>query len=124
MMKKKIVNSFKYAIEGIVASFKSERNMKIHVLIMTLVIIAGIFLKINTFEWIICIILFAMVIGAEMFNTAIETVVDIVMPEKNEKAKIAKDVSAGVVLIFAIAAAIIGIRIFLPKILEYIYSIN
>jgi len=121
MMKKKIVNSFKYAIEGIVASFKSEKNMKIHVLIMTLVIIAGIFLKISTFEWIICIILFAMVIGAEMFNTAIETVVDIVMPEKNEKAKIAKDVSAGAVLIFAIASAIIGIIIFLPKI---IYSLN
>lgn len=116
-MEKKIVNSFKYAIQGIISSFKSERNMKIHVLFMILVIIAGILLKISKVEWIICIILFAMVIGAEMFNTAIETVVDIAMPEKNEKAKIAKDVSAGAVLIMAIAAAIIGVIIFLPKIL-------
>lgn len=119
-MEKKIVNSFKYAIQGIVSAFKSERNMKIHVLIMILVIIAGILLKINTFEWIICIILFGLVIGAEMFNTAIETVVDIAMPERNEKAKIAKDVSAGAVLVVAIASAIIGIIIFLPKILVLI----
>ena len=117
-MEKKIVNSFKYAIQGIKSAFKSERNMKIHVIIMILVIISGILLKISTFEWIICIILFGLVIGAELFNTAIETVVDIAMPEKNEKAKIAKDVSAGAVLVIAIASAIIGVIIFLPKILN------
>ena len=116
-MKKKIVNSFRYAIQGIISGFKSERNMKIHITFMILVIIAGILLKISKTEWIICIILFAMVIGAEMFNTAIETVVDIAMPERNEKAKIAKDVSAGAVLVMAIASAIIGLMIFLPKIL-------
>ena len=58
---KKIRNSFKYAIEGIWTSFKTERNMKIHIFIMILVIIAGIILKINKSEWIICIILFAIV---------------------------------------------------------------
>lgn len=115
---KKIRNSFKYAIEGIWTSFKTERNMKIHIFIMILAIIAGIILKINKSEWIICIILFAIVIGSELFNTSIETIVDMVMPEKNEKAKIAKDVSAGAVLVVAIGAAIIGLIIFAPRILN------
>ena len=115
---KKIRNSFKYAIEGIWTSFKTERNMKIHIFIMILVIIAGIILKINKSEWIICIILFAIVIESELFNTSIETIVDMVMPEKNEKAKIAKDVSAGAVLVVAIGAAIIGLVIFVPRILN------
>ena len=115
---KKIKNSFKYAIEGIWTSFKTERNMKIHIFIMILVIIAGIILKIDKLEWIICITLFAIVIGSELFNTSIETIVDMVMPEKNEKAKIAKDVSAGAVLVVAIGAAIIGLVIFVPRILN------
>ena len=115
---KKIRNSFKYAIEGIWTSFKTERNMKIHIFIMILVIIAGIILKINKSEWIICIILFAIVIGSELFNTSIETIVDMVMPEKNEKAKIAKDVSEGAVLVVAIGAAIKGLVIFVPRILN------
>ena len=115
---KKLSNSFKYAFEGIFSSFKSERNMKIHFTIMLLVIIFGFIFKISMLEWIICIFCFAMVIGAEMFNTAIETVVDIAMPYRNDKAKIAKDVAAGAVLVFAIASAIIGLIIFLPKIIN------
>ena len=114
---KKLANSFKYAFEGFISSFKTERNMKIHIIIMILVIIAGISLNINKYEWIICIICFAIVIGGELFNTAIETIVDIVMPYKNEKAKIAKDISASGVLILAIGSAIVGLIIFVPKIL-------
>lgn len=115
---KKIVNSFKYAISGIITGFKEERNMKIHILAVVIVVILGIVLKISKTEWIICLILFGAVISAELFNTAIETVVDIAMPEINEKARIAKDVSAGAVLIQAIISAIIGIIIFAPKILS------
>lgn len=118
MKAKKIINSFKYAFEGIVSSFKAEKNMKIHVLVMILVILVGIFFEITKLEWILCIILFGVVISAELFNTAIETVVDIVMPDKNEKAKIAKDVSAGAVLVVSIASAIVGIVIFLPYVIK------
>ncbi|MBE6155036.1 MAG: diacylglycerol kinase family protein [Firmicutes bacterium] len=114
----KIINSFKYAIEGIISSFKSERNMKIHLLFLMLVVICGFILNISILEWIICIILFGLVIASELFNTAIETVVDLVMPDKNKKAKLAKDISAGAVLIIAISAAIIGLIIFVPKILS------
>lgn len=65
-------------------------------------------------------ILFGMVISSELINTAIETVVDIVMPEKNSKAKLAKDVAASSVLVVATASAIIGLIIFIPKIVEYL----
>ena len=113
---KKIINSFKYAVQGFMQAFKSEKNMKIHVLIAFLVILAGIIFKISVIEWIICLALIGVVISAELFNTAIETTVDLAMPERNEKAKIAKDVSASAVLILAISSAIIGLIIFLPKI--------
>ncbi len=115
---KRLVNSFKFAGEGIITSFKSEKNMKIHFLAMFIVIILGFALHISLIEWIVCIILFGGVIGAEMFNTAIETVVDMVMPYKNPKAKIAKDVAAGGVLVWAICSAIIGGIVFIPKIIE------
>ena len=114
---KKLINSFKCAIQGIIQAMKTERNVKIHITIMILVIIAGIVLKISKIEWIICIILFGLVIGGEMFNSAIETVVDIAMPDINPKAKFAKDAAAGAVLVFAIASAIIGFMIFGPKLI-------
>ena len=112
---KKIVNSFKYATQGLCSSFKTEGNMKIHIFVMILVIVLGTVLKINKQEWITCIICFSLVIGGELFNTSIETVVDIVMPTKNEKAKLAKDISAGAVLVLTIGSAIIGLLIFIPK---------
>ena len=115
---KSLANSFKYAGQGIWASFKSERNMKIHVFMMMLVVLLGFLLKISLAEWIVCVILFALVIGSELFNTAIEAVVDMISLEKSSKAKLAKDISAGAVLVFAIASAIIGFLIFIPKIIE------
>ena len=116
MKKDKLIDSFKHAGEGIMKAFQTERNMKIHFFIMLCVIGLGFLLKISEMEWIICILLFAFVIGGELLNTAIEVTVDMIMPNKNEKAKLAKDVSAGAVFVFAIGAAIIGIIIFVPKI--------
>lgn len=120
MKNKKLINSFKYAFTGMWSAYKSERNMKIHIAVAILVILFGVFLQISTYEWIACTVCFAMVIGAEMFNTAIETVVDIAMPKKDERAKKAKDVAAGGVLVFAIGSAIIGSIIFIPKIIDYL----
>ena len=114
---KKLIKRFKYAFEGILIGIKEEQNMKIHITIMILVIIFGIMLKINTTEWIICILLFGLVISMELINTAIENTVDLITKEKNQQAKIAKDVAAGAVLVSAIVSAIIGLMIFVPKIL-------
>ena len=113
---KNIINSFKYAIEWIFTALKEEKNMKIHFIIMILVIILGIILKISRIEWIICIILFGFVISLELVNTAIENTVDLITQEKHPKAKIAKDVSAGAVLVATITAVVVGLIIFVPKI--------
>lgn len=113
-------NSFKYAIEGFLSAFKSERNMKIHITFLFIVIIAGFIFKISKFEWIICLILFGAVISSELINTAFENVVDLAMPFKNEKAKLAKDIAAGAVLVWAAVSAIIGIIIFLPKVILHL----
>ena len=114
---KKLINSFKYAMEGIISSFKTERNMKIHVLAMIIVIILGIYVKLNVTEWCIITIAIVLVIAGELYNTAFETVVDMISPEKNPKAKLIKDISAAAVLVLAIGAAVIGGIIFIPKFL-------
>ena len=115
---KKLINSFKYAIEGIISSFRTEKNMKIHVLAMIIVIILGFVFKLDKVEWCFIIIAIISVISAELFNTAIETVVDMVSHERNPKAKLAKDIAAGAVLVVAMGAAIMGVMIFGPKIIN------
>ena len=123
MKNKKLINSFKYAFKGLGSAVKSERNMKIHFTMMMLVIIAGIFFNIAIWEWITCFILFGLVIGMECVNTAIEIIVDMVSPKYNEAAGRAKDIAAGGVLACAIGAAVAGIFICLPKVLEFMIRI-
>ena len=113
-----IIEAFNAAIQGIIYTFKYERNMKIHFTMMMLVIIAGIFFNIAMWEWITCFILFGLVISLEMINTALEIVVDMVSPEYNMTAGRAKDIAAGAVLVNAIVAFIVGLLIFLPKVLD------
>lgn len=111
----KLIFSFKYASEGIITTIKEERNMFIHFLIAIIVVITGIYVRLSLNEWLICLLLFALVFSLELINTAIENTVDLVTTKKNKKAKIAKDAAAGAVLIAAIFASIIGIIVFLPK---------
>lgn len=111
----KLTFSFKYASEGIITTIKEERNMFIHFLIAIIVVITGIYVRLSLNEWLICLLLFALVFSLELINTAIENTVDLVTTKKNKKAKLAKDAAAGAVLIAAIFASIIGIIIFLPK---------
>lgn len=111
----KLTFSFKYAFEGIVTTIKEERNMFIHFLIAIIVVITGVYVRLSLNEWLICLLLFALVFSLELINTAIENTVDLVTTKKNKKAKLAKDAAAGAVLIAAIFASIIGIIIFLPK---------
>ncbi len=113
-----LINSFRCAFNGIKISFESGRNIIIHYIIAMFVILLGIFLKISLKEWITCIILFGLVISMEMINTALETVIDLYTQEINPLAKKAKDISAGAVLVLAIAAAAVGLIIFIPKILS------
>ncbi len=112
---KKRLQSFGYAGRGIWQVFRSETNMKIHVLIAVLVVIFGFYFQISIQEWIACLFCIGLVFSAEMINTAIENVVDLASPLHHELAGKAKDIAAGAVLICAIISAIIGLLIFIPK---------
>ena len=107
--------SFKYAVSGIIYSIKTGRNIVIQLLFAVLAICLGILLKISKIEWAIIIFTIFFVIFAEMVNTAIESVVDLVTEEFSKKAKIAKDVAAGAVLIASINAVCMGLVIFLDR---------
>lgn len=112
-----LINSFKYASAGIKEAFQNEKNMRVHSVLMTLAIILGFVLKLSLIEWAILVITIGLVLISEFINTSLEQIVDIVSPEKQEKAKIAKDVAAAGVLISAVVAVLVAYFLFLPKIL-------
>ena len=111
---KKRIKSFGYAFKGIASLLKKEHNAWIHCLAIVVVTLAGIHFGITRTEWCIVCLCFCMVLAAEGFNTAIERLVDLVSPDFHPIAGDVKDVAAGAVLICAIAAAIIGMIIFIP----------
>lgn len=113
---KKRADSFRFAFGGLGHLFKSQPNALIHLLITILVICSGIFFRITKIEWIVLIIFIGMVIAAELINTAMEYLIDIISPEYKETAGKAKDLAAAAVLICAFAAAISGLIIFIPYI--------
>lgn len=118
--RKRLINSFGYAFEGIRKAYGGEQNLKIHTQIAILVIIAGFILKISYTEWLVCLVLIGLVIMAEFFNTAIEYVVDLASPKIHPLAKAAKDTASAGVLMMAIISAIIGSIIFIPKLIIFI----
>ncbi|MER1986108.1 MAG: diacylglycerol kinase family protein [Solibacillus sp.] len=111
---RKFIRSFGYAVEGITTGVR-EQNLRFHLLSMVIVIIAGLLTGLSVIEWMIVVLLFALMIGMELMNTAIERVVDLTSPDIHPLAKQAKDIAAGAVLVFACASVIIGLLIFLPK---------
>lgn len=113
------VLSFKYAFQGIVSALKEEPNLKFHFLAALLVVILGGLLNISSTDWIMVIILIGLVISLELTNTAIEAVVDEFTNDHHPGAKLAKDISAGAVLVAAVTSAILGIIIFLPYLKQW-----
>ena len=118
-MLKKRLDSFKYAFAGIRDLFKTEPNATIHLIAAILVIALGFFFSISPTEWCFVVFAIAIVFSAEAFNTAIEHLTNKVSPEFNELAGKTKDAAAAAVLFAAIGAAIVGVVIFLPKILIF-----
>jgi len=112
-----IVKSFKFAADGVKEAFQSERNMKVHSVLMFLAIILGFILKLSLIEWATLIITIGLVLILELINTSLEQIVDIVSPEKQEKARVAKDLAAAGVLISAIVSILVAAFLFLPKII-------
>lgn len=120
---KNLTKSFGYAFEGIFYSLKYNQNLRIHFAIAILVIIASIFFHVTPFEKGILGIMILLVISTEMINTSIEEMADLILKEHSKEAKIAKDVSAGMVLLTAIGSVIVGILIFVPYIMKFLYGV-
>lgn len=112
---KRFSKSFGHAMRGISLIF-NQRNFKIHLFFTTLVVCFGFLFSISVLEWLVLLVLFALVLLAEAFNTGLENTLDCVSVEHREDIRDAKDASAGAVLITVFFAFVIGLIIFLPKI--------
>ncbi len=112
--------SFMHAIDGIIYAIRYEHNMIIIILAALVASISGIFLELNSNEWLFVILIIGLVMASEMINTAIEAVVDLETLKTHPLAKIAKDTASSATLILSITALIGAINIYVPKIIECI----
>ena len=114
----KIWRSFAHALRGWGAAWRSEMHLRFHMAVMLLVIIAGYWFRIRTYEWLAITVCFVLVISLELINTAIETLTNMVSPEMHPLAGKTKDVAAAAVLIAATGAIIVGLIIFVPYVMS------
>lgn len=114
---KKQTISFKNAASGFFWTFKSQPNFQIHLIVTILVLILAFIFGLSPLEFTILVVAIVLVWVAEMINTAVEAITDLIYEEHHVRAKIAKDVAAGMVLVASAGAVILGILIFLPHIL-------
>lgn len=119
-LRSKIISSFRYAFAGLFYVVRTQRNFRIHMAITLLASLAGLLLGLSLTEWAVFALTATMVLAAEMTNTMIEALVDLVSPGYHPLAKVSKDVAAGVVLLTAIGAVIVGLLIFGTKALALV----
>lgn len=116
------LTSFRYAFSGLGSLIKNEHNSRLHLLFAFLAVALGIILKISGVEWMILILTIAIVLITEILNSAIERLSDFVSPDYSEVIKRVKDYCAAAVLIAALASVIVGLVIFLPKLIQILSS--
>ena len=114
---RKFIRGFGYAFNGIWHAAATQLNFMVHLVAAVIAVCGGWTLHISPHEWLWIILCIGLVLMAELFNTAIEFLTDLVSPGYNKKAGLVKDMSAGAVLVTAICALIIGLIIFVPKLL-------
>lgn len=115
--KKKTSIGFAYAWNGLLELWRTEKNFKVHCIASIIVFIVSFLLRLSIIEWSIILLTIGMVFVTEAFNTAVERLIDYLRPEKHPLAGFIKDVAAGGVLIAVIMSVVIGILIFMPKII-------
>ena len=116
MKKGGFISSFNYAVQGIISALKTEKNMKFHYLAALAVVILSLFMDFNRLEFLLMIFAITFVVASEMFNTAVERTVDLIVQDYNPIAKYIKDVSAGAVLISSINALLVAYLLFFDRI--------
>ena len=108
----KLLRSFNHAFEGILYAARTQPNMRVHLVVAALVLIATVLLRLDRFYVVAVIVLIAMVLALELMNTAIEAIVDLLTVAHHPLAKTAKDAAAGAVLIASCAAVVVGYLVF------------
>lgn len=116
----KFIRGFGYALAGLAYVFKTQLNFKVHCCAVVLTVLLGFYLDLFVSDWLWILLACGLVLMAELFNTALEVLVDLVSPEIHPKAKIIKDVSAAAVLIAAMTALGIGLFVFIPKLIQHV----
>ena len=109
---------FRYAINGLVLAFRTEINMRVHIIAAVLACIAGLYFDISSVEWIVIILCIVLVISFELINTAIEELCNMVEPEQHPVIKKVKDIAAAAVLVAATGTVVAALIIFLPKLIS------
>lgn len=117
-MPRKLIQSVKYAGQGIRHAFWTQRNIRIHLLIALVAFCLGIYLGLSNYELAVVLLTICFVLISEMINTAVEEVVNLVTPTRRSSAMIAKDVAAGAVLFSALCAIIVGCLIYIPHLIR------
>ena len=107
-----------FAFEGFAYTIKTQRNMRIHLVIAVCALIASALLRLTPIEWAVIIVCIGLVLMTEMLNTAIEATIDLVSPEFHPLAKVVKDIGAGMVLVFALLSVIAGCIVFVSALLR------
>ncbi|WP_440895876.1 diacylglycerol kinase family protein [Amphibacillus sp. Q70] len=111
----------RYAINGLKYAYKNEINIRIHFIIACLVIMFGFVFSVSKLEWVLLLLMIGFVLTAELLNTAVETMLDYLAPDWHAMVGAIKDLTASAVLVASIIAAIVGMIIFLPKVITLFF---
>lgn len=117
-----LLASFRFALEGIAYTFRTQRNFKIHCAVTLAVVVVGLWVGLGTDQWAILAVTVALVFMAELVNTALEAIVDHVAPEFHALAKVAKDCAAGAVFLTAFFAVFVGLLVLGPRLLVRLFG--
>lgn len=119
-----LYRAFGCAMRGILTAVQTERNMKIHIAAALIVFIAAALLQLDRISWLFLVLAVSVVFIAELVNTAVEAIIDLVSPEEHVLARVAKDTAAGAALVAAVFAVAIGIMVFYEPVWEWIQSLT
>jgi diacylglycerol kinase len=123
MRQRSFLASVGYAVQGIRYAIQTQRNMRIHCFMALLTLCGAVFFQIKKVEWLLVILFIMQVMFAELFNTAMEVLVDMVAPQWREEAKVIKNVAAGAVFLCSLGAVVVGLWVFGPRIVAFIAGI-
>jgi diacylglycerol kinase len=106
-----VAASFGYAFEGLASAWRTQLNFRIHLVLAAVLVAGGVVVRVAPIGWAVIALAIGLVVAAELFNTALEAVVDLASPQEHPLAKLAKDIAAAGVLVASLAAVVAGVAV-------------